>query len=432
MNRRTIVSAFAAAVLMAAPVGALAFAPAAFAAADTQPPTVPTNVVVANTTPAQVTVVWGAATDDVAVTGYDVFRANGLAAPFTSVGTVTGTSFTDTGLASSSLYRYQVRARDAAGNVSAFSPAAIAVTPGPCTTPPPSPNNLTVLAFSSTSVSLRWTIVVPSFGCSPAGFDVLRAPGAAGGTFIQVAQTGLADTFVDSTVAPNTTYRYQVRARSANGLLSGPSNTVQVTTPDGCTPPLPMGSLTITSAAASSVSLSWVGPTNPACFAYDILRAPATSDGTFTQVGATNGLSFTDTGLSPGTTYRYMVRGRIVPNGNPWGTTNVALATTAPQTSGCAATYYTVGAWDGAFQGRVTVTNTGADALNGWQVTLTLPGTARLTQIWGGRTSQTASPYTITNENWNGTLEPNTSTTVGFQATINGTAAGGTVACTAG
>jgi cellulase/cellobiase CelA1 len=303
---------------------------------------------------------------------------------------------------------------------------------------------------------------------------------------------------------------------------------VQLTTPDGCTPPLPMGSLTITSVTASSVSLSWVGPTNPACFAYDILRAPATSGGAFTLVGTTTGLTFTNTGLPPGTTYRYIVQGRILPNGNPWGTPNVALATTgqgcllisppapgnltaagvaattvtltwavtaapgcsfsyeilrAPgasgtftqiatatgntftdtgltpntsyryqartrdaagnlspfsntvtvttdhNTSGCTATYRTINTWDGAFQGEVKVTNTSTNPINGWPVTLTLPSTANIAQIWGGRTSQTTSPYTITNETWNGTLQPNTSTTIGFQA--NGTAATGTATCEA-
>jgi hypothetical protein len=64
---------------------------------------------------------------------------------------------------------------------------------------------------------------------------VLRAPGHGGDTFSPIAQTGFTDTYVDTTVAPNSTYRYRVRSRSANGLVSGPSNTVLVTTP-GATP----------------------------------------------------------------------------------------------------------------------------------------------------------------------------------------------------
>ena len=208
------------------------------------------------------------------------------------------------------------------------APGVMAAAPGPCTTTPPAaPSSLRPLALSPTTVTLRWTIVVPDPGCSPTGFDILRAS-ATGGPFTRLAQTGYTDTFADTTVAPATTYRYQVLARSAYGLVSGPSNTVQLTTPGNCTPPLPMGSLTVRAVTATSVSLSWVGPTNPACFGYDILRAPTTSDATFSVVGTTTGLSFTNTGLPPGTTFRYVVRGRILPTGNPWGVTNVAIATT--------------------------------------------------------------------------------------------------------
>jgi hypothetical protein len=58
---------------------------------------------------------WTASTDNVGVTGYQIFR-NG-----TQVGTSTGTTFTDSGLAASTTYTYTVKATDAAGNVSAAS-----------------------------------------------------------------------------------------------------------------------------------------------------------------------------------------------------------------------------------------------------------------------------------------------------------------------
>src|SRR4029450_6936030 len=58
----------------------------------------------------------------VGVVGYDINRAPGASGgTFVSVGTSTTTSFTDTGLATATTYRYQVRARDAAGNASPFS-----------------------------------------------------------------------------------------------------------------------------------------------------------------------------------------------------------------------------------------------------------------------------------------------------------------------
>src|SRR5262249_52044981 len=55
---------------------------------------------------------------------------------FIQVGTATGTTFNDTGLAASTSYSYRVRATDAAGNLSAYSNVASATTQAPDTTPP--------------------------------------------------------------------------------------------------------------------------------------------------------------------------------------------------------------------------------------------------------------------------------------------------------
>jgi chitinase len=55
---------------------------------------------------------WNAATDNVGVTGYRVYR-NGVL-----VSTVSGTSYTDTGLVAGTTYQYRVTAIDAAGNES--------------------------------------------------------------------------------------------------------------------------------------------------------------------------------------------------------------------------------------------------------------------------------------------------------------------------
>ncbi|MFF8866171.1 glycoside hydrolase family 6 protein [Streptomyces sp. NPDC015139] len=88
---------------------------------DTKAPTAPTGLTVSATTADSVSLTWTAATDDTGVAGYDVYR-DGVKA-----GTATGTSYTDQGLSPATTYRYTVKARDAAGNVSAAS-AAIAAT----------------------------------------------------------------------------------------------------------------------------------------------------------------------------------------------------------------------------------------------------------------------------------------------------------------
>ncbi|MER7575771.1 cellulase family glycosylhydrolase [Streptomyces sp. NPDC126514] len=97
---------------------------------DTQAPTVPTGLASTAKTSTSVALSWTASTDNTRVTGYDVYRGTAKvnAAP------VTGTTYTDTGLSPSTAYSYTVRARDAAGNVSAAS-AALTVTTESSDTP---------------------------------------------------------------------------------------------------------------------------------------------------------------------------------------------------------------------------------------------------------------------------------------------------------
>ncbi|MEV5716135.1 discoidin domain-containing protein [Amycolatopsis mediterranei] len=82
---------------------------------DTQAPTTPAGLTAGTATATSVPLTWGAATDNVGVTGYDILR-NG-----TAVATSATTSYTDTALTPNTSYTYAVLARDAAGNTSAAS-----------------------------------------------------------------------------------------------------------------------------------------------------------------------------------------------------------------------------------------------------------------------------------------------------------------------
>jgi cellulase/cellobiase CelA1 len=76
------------------------------------------------------------------------------------------------------------------------------------------------------------------------------------------------------------------------------------------------------------------------------------------------------------------------------------------------------------------VTNTGSTATTSWTVTLTFANGQRITQLWGARTSSTASPYTIGNETYNGALAANASTTFGFLGSWTTANNAPTTACT--
>ncbi len=82
---------------------------------DDEAPTAPTNLVASNTTARQTTLSWGAATDNVRVTAYDVYR-DGVV-----VATVTDTITTITGLTPETTYEFSVIAKDASGNLSVSS-----------------------------------------------------------------------------------------------------------------------------------------------------------------------------------------------------------------------------------------------------------------------------------------------------------------------
>ncbi|TMR32003.1 hypothetical protein ETD85_24060 [Nonomuraea zeae] len=137
-----------------------------------------------------------------------------------------------TGLTANTQYQVYVRARDGAGNLSGnSSPVTFTTTAsGGDTSPPTAPAGLAASAVTSAGATLSWTASTDDNGV--AGYDILRAPGASGGTFTQVG-TSATTSYGDTGLTPSTTYRYQVRARDAAGNTSAVSNTAQITTQPG-------------------------------------------------------------------------------------------------------------------------------------------------------------------------------------------------------
>ncbi|SEE01242.1 Por secretion system C-terminal sorting domain-containing protein [Tenacibaculum sp. MAR_2010_89] len=95
------------------------------AVADTQAPSAPSSLAAASIVQTTLTLNWTASTDNVGVTGYDVFRGS------TKIGsTTTATSYNVTGLTANTAYSFTVKAKDAAGNVSSSSNTASVTTLG--------------------------------------------------------------------------------------------------------------------------------------------------------------------------------------------------------------------------------------------------------------------------------------------------------------
>ena len=81
---------------------------------DTQPPTQPGTLTATAVSGSEVDLAWGASSDNVGVSGYQLERCQGNGCNnFTQIATPTGTSYKDTGLSPSTSYSYRVRASDA-------------------------------------------------------------------------------------------------------------------------------------------------------------------------------------------------------------------------------------------------------------------------------------------------------------------------------
>ncbi len=144
------------------------------ATADTQAPTVPAGLAASNVTETTLTLDWNTSTDNVGVTGYDVYQGN------TVIATVTATTTNVTGLTANTAYQFSVTAKDAAGNESAASTVLNVTTSGAtgtgCT------SGITVFPYNegfentlgawtqSTADDINWTIDAsgtPSRGTGP-------------------------------------------------------------------------------------------------------------------------------------------------------------------------------------------------------------------------------------------------------------------------
>ncbi|WP_282087361.1 M14 family zinc carboxypeptidase [Aquimarina algiphila] len=84
-------------------------------APDTESPSTPTSLTAGAITGTTVSLSWNASTDNIGVSGYEIYQGTTL------ITTVTGTSHVVSGLSPNTAYTFSVKARDAAGNTSSSS-----------------------------------------------------------------------------------------------------------------------------------------------------------------------------------------------------------------------------------------------------------------------------------------------------------------------
>ena len=253
---------------------------------DNDPPTVPQNLRMTANTTTSISIAWDASVDAGSmVEGYTVYR-DGVA-----IGTVTGTTFTDTGRVRNTVYSYEVDAYDSFNNRSAKSDlleAQVIID----NDPPTVPQNLRMTAHSSTTISLAWDESSDA-GTGLAGYTVYRDGVAIGSV------TGT--TYTDTGRTQNTTYTYEVDAYDVYVNRSAMSAPLDATTmADALAPTVPQ-SLCTTAVTHSNVALAWDGSTdNIAVTGYTIYRNGV-------SIGTTAAMTYNDTGVAQSSTYVYEV-----------------------------------------------------------------------------------------------------------------------------
>jgi len=195
--------------------------------------------------------------------------------------------------------------------------------------------------------------------------------------------------------------------------------------PGDTTPPSTPGAPVASAVTSGSVTLNWAASTdNVGVVGYDVHRA--TGSGAFAVVGTPATNSFTDAGLAADTTYRYFVRARdAVPNHSPnSATVTVTTLPGGPPPTGNCRVAYTASNWGGSngFTAGVMITNTGITPITGWTLAFAYAAGQRLTPPgWSATWTQTGPTVTATPLDWNRTINPGATITIGFNGTYTGT-----------
>ncbi|WP_282143228.1 fibronectin type III domain-containing protein [Cellulophaga baltica] len=286
---------------------------ATLALPDTEAPTVPTALIANNITTTSITLNWTAATDNVAVTDYEVFQEG------VSLGLSGGTTtFLVDGLTPETAYNFTVAALDASANTSGQSNSISVNTLAiPDTEAPTIPTNLVVDNITTTSVNLSWTAATDNI-------DVVDYEIFQDGVAIGLSSGSVV--FAVNGLTPETTYDFTITALDAAANSSAVSESITVLTlavSDTEVPTVPEG-LLATNTTETSTELSWDAATdNLGVVDYEIFQDGST-------IGLTGGATnFVVSGLASETTYIFTVAALDVANNASLQSSELTVVTLA-------------------------------------------------------------------------------------------------------
>lgn len=282
------------------------------AAVDSERPTRPSALTI-NANGSTADLAWNPSSDNVGVTGYEIYRADTDGGVAQLVEVSSTVSFSDVGLADGT-YWYYLRAVDAAGNQSwRTGYKSVTVGANVDTERPSVPNGVSVAVVGAgNDVSLSWNASSDNVGVT--GYEIYRAP-SENGDYVLVANAS-ATTYQDVGLA-NGTFWYYLKAVDAAGNQSWRTGkrSVVVTgsVPDNERPSPPTG-LGISAVGVNDVVLVWnASNDNVAVTSYEVYN-----NVTGLVVATSASPVVTVTGLDSATSYAFYVKARDAAGNQSW------------------------------------------------------------------------------------------------------------------
>ncbi|MFC1990253.1 fibronectin type III domain-containing protein [Chloroflexota bacterium] len=260
------------------------------------PPAAPTGL---GATPGdeQISLVWDDNTE-IDLEGYNIYR--GLSSGnYTQIESLwTSSNYTDTPLYGGGTYYYAVKAVDEGTNESGYSDEAsdTAVDIAPA-----APNGLGATPGDE-QISLDWDDNVET---DLAGYNIYRGPSS--GNYTQIESLWTSSNYTDTGLVFDTYYYVVTAVDAIDPVAYESDNSSEVSaTPNDIAPAAPTG--LAATPGDFQVSLDWNDNTEPDLAGYNVYRS-LTSGDNYTQVnvGLVSTSNYTDTGLTNGTTYYYVV-----------------------------------------------------------------------------------------------------------------------------
>ena len=220
-------------------------------------------------------------------TSYKVYRATSQKGTYSLLGTVTATSYTNTGAKAGTTYYYKVKAVNSAGE-SAYSN----IVSGKAKAAPAAPS---VTAGNSSTGKPRLTWKAVSGAVS---YRIYRSESR--GTGYSLLGTTSSTSYVNTGAAAGKTYYYRVKAVNRDGMASGYSNIVS----GKATLPAPVLNIGL-SVSSGKPMLAWDAV--PGATSYRIYRSTSRGTG-YSLLATTTSTSYVNTSAAKGTTYYYRVK----------------------------------------------------------------------------------------------------------------------------